>query len=92
MAPSRKSDPGARFDWRRLALAGLSVWPNGRGQGDFYDDLATFGYAPADPDVMLAAFRLRFRSHAFGPLSQDDIDVAASLAALYPVDQSIGSV
>jgi N-acetylmuramoyl-L-alanine amidase len=27
MAPDRKGDPGARFDWRRLALQGLSVWP-----------------------------------------------------------------
>lgn len=27
MAPGRKADPGPRFDWRRLALSGLSVWP-----------------------------------------------------------------
>lgn len=27
MAPERKGDPGARFDWRRLAMQGLSVWP-----------------------------------------------------------------
>ena len=27
MAPERKGDPGPRFDWRRLALQGLSVWP-----------------------------------------------------------------
>lgn len=27
MAPDRKGDPGPRFDWRRLALRGLSVWP-----------------------------------------------------------------
>jgi N-acetylmuramoyl-L-alanine amidase len=27
MAPDRKGDPGPRFDWRRLALQGLSVWP-----------------------------------------------------------------
>ena len=28
MAPGRKDDPGARFDWRRLARSGLSVWPD----------------------------------------------------------------
>ena len=27
MAPGRKIDPGLRFDWRRLAKEGLSVWP-----------------------------------------------------------------
>lgn len=27
MAPGRKADPGPRFDWRRLALAGLAAWP-----------------------------------------------------------------
>ena len=27
MAPDRKGDPGARFDWRRLAVQGLAVWP-----------------------------------------------------------------
>ena len=27
MAPTRKQDPGPRFDWRRLARQGLSVWP-----------------------------------------------------------------
>lgn len=26
VAPERKADPGPRFDWRRLALQGLSVW------------------------------------------------------------------
>ncbi len=30
MAPDRKGDPGLRFDWRRLALHGLSVWPEPR--------------------------------------------------------------
>jgi N-acetylmuramoyl-L-alanine amidase len=28
MAPDRKGDPGPRFDWRRLAHLGLSVWPD----------------------------------------------------------------
>lgn len=28
MSPDRKSDPGPRFDWQRLALQGLSVWPD----------------------------------------------------------------
>lgn len=28
LAPDRKSDPGRRFDWQRLARQGLSVWFN----------------------------------------------------------------
>ncbi|MCC6008720.1 MAG: N-acetylmuramoyl-L-alanine amidase [Rhodobacteraceae bacterium] len=28
LAPGRKADPGARFDWARLARLGLSVWPD----------------------------------------------------------------
>ena len=53
MAPDRKGDPGARFDWRRLALQGLAVWPDladappphpspTRGEGDAQPHLAGF--------------------------------------------------
>ena len=80
MAPGRKGDPGRRFDWRRLARAGLSVWPVPGVQGDFAADLALFGYPPAPPEVLLTAFRLRFRPWASGPL--DDIDRALAAGLL----------
>ena len=35
VAPPRKQDPGERFDWRRLAAAGVGLWPG----------------APADPEL-----------------------------------------
>ena len=79
LAPDRKSDPGPRFDWRRLALAGLSVWPNLTEPGDFLSDLRGFGYPDAPPEMLLAAFRLRFRPWARGVPDATDRALAAGL-------------
>lgn len=38
MAPARKIDPGVRFDWRRLARRGLSVWPDPKGAPEFQSE------------------------------------------------------
>ncbi|MBC2834392.1 N-acetylmuramoyl-L-alanine amidase [Gemmobacter straminiformis] len=88
MAPARKADPGARFDWRRLALGGLSVWPDG-GEADaalFAPAARAFGYAVADEALLLNAFRLRFRPQAFGPLDRVDAGMATDLARRFGVD------
>ena len=79
MAPDRKSDPGPRFDWRRLALQGLSVWPDPASPGDFAADLRAFGYPDGPLDTLLKAFRLRFRPWAQGPLDDTDRALAAGL-------------
>ncbi|MBL4926715.1 N-acetylmuramoyl-L-alanine amidase [Fuscibacter oryzae] len=86
MAPLRKGDPGARFDWRRLALAGLSVWPKaGEAPPDsFAANTRVFGYPDAPQEAQLAAFRLRFRPWATGPLDRVDAGLAADLAQRYP--------
>jgi N-acetylmuramoyl-L-alanine amidase len=34
IAPDRKSDPGELFDWRRLARAGIGIWPEPGGLPD----------------------------------------------------------
>jgi N-acetylmuramoyl-L-alanine amidase len=93
MAPARKSDPGPRFDWRRLARQGLSVWPDPAPPQDpaaFAAHARAFGYPPvAGPDdhaLLLRAFRLRFRPHAAGPLDATDAGLAAALATRFPVD------
>ncbi len=86
MAPDRKGDPGPRFDWRRLALAGLSVWPD-PAQVDvteFAPALRAFGYPDAPPDTLLTAFRLRFRPMARGPLDRLDAGMAVDLARRFP--------
>lgn len=92
MAPGRKADPGPRFDWRRLARAGLSVWPEG-GEADpatFAASLAAFGYDPSlPPDLLLKAFRLRFRPWAEGPATPRDAGAALDLARRFPVDRAL---
>lgn len=92
MAPDRKTDPGARFDWQRLALQGLSVWPlpsaNQSAPSPNPADLPAaftaaaraFGYPDLPTDLLLRAFRLRFRPWATGPLDREDLASAADLA------------
>lgn len=90
MAPTRKRDPGARFDWRRLALRGLSVWPLAGRCDDPVDkaqwaaDAARFGYPEMAADERLATVRLRFRPWARGPLDGYDCALMAELAARWP--------
>ena len=97
LAPGRKIDPGPRFDWRRLARADLSIWPEaGRLPVDpvrFARDASRFGYATdVPPEARLAAMRLRFRPAASGPLSPADMAVMADLARRWPVDAARAQV
>lgn len=94
MAPERKADPGRRFDWRRLARHGLSVWPS---PGDwplppdpeaFLSAAQRFGYAPGFGFTPVHdAFRQRFRPQAAGPLDRTDMAAITDLAARFPVDR-----
>jgi len=64
IAPARKTDPGERFDWRRLAAAGIGLWPDGEGQGSGETGeqmLASFGYDVTDLGSAMAAFQRHFR-------------------------------
>lgn len=89
MAPTRKTDPGARFDWCRLARQGLSIWPQADMPADpsaFGPALRKFGYPDAPPEALLAAFRLRFRPMARGGVDGWDAALALDLARRFPVD------
>lgn len=94
MAPGRKVDPGGQFPWRRMAAAGLAVWPR-RMSGprvpvaQFRPLMQRFGYtSDVSDDVLLQAFRLRFRPGVTGPLDQRDLVMLQDLAQRYPVDAS----
>lgn len=92
MAPGRKADPGPKFDWRRLAACGLAVWPMPQAGASadpeaFAAAAGRIGYRAARTDrleTILAAFRLRFRPGAAGPLASADVALAQGLAADHP--------
>ena len=92
-AIGRKTDPGLRFDWKRLASQGLSVWPKSRtgmtaDERTFLAAAKAFGYPVPDEskypirfDDVLAAFRLRFRPWADGEeLNLADVEAISDLA------------
>lgn len=95
MAPERKIDPGARFDWRALARAGLSVWPKpfpestreiAPNRETFAALAASFGYPDCPFETLLSAFRLRFRPRHTGPLDSFDMAQIADLSARFGDD------
>lgn len=74
MAPGRKTDPGARFDWRRLALGGMSVWPGvsaeaGPGAGPGAGSGAGCGAGSGAPDP--ARFRADATAFGYGEMPFD---------------------
>ncbi|WP_255010620.1 N-acetylmuramoyl-L-alanine amidase [Roseovarius sp. M141] len=92
VAPDRKDDPGPHFDWRRLALQGLAVWPEAGASADaaaFRELAGQVGYGAQFSDAeVLTALRLRWRPWACGPLEVADMAVLANIAARFPVDRS----
>jgi N-acetylmuramoyl-L-alanine amidase len=89
MTPGRKTDPGPKFDWRRLARGGRAAWAEGAEAGGWADFVAAarlFGYrADGDGDALLEAFRLRFRPAACGAaLEAADVAMMRALAAAHP--------
>ncbi|MEP4197607.1 MAG: N-acetylmuramoyl-L-alanine amidase [Aliishimia sp.] len=79
MAPGRKVDPGARFDWARLERSGMArkrgrhVLPTCADMDAFRKLAKQLGYtADADDVTLLDTVRLRYRPWARGPLQAED--------------------
>jgi N-acetylmuramoyl-L-alanine amidase len=86
IAPDRKNDPGEKFPWKRLADAGVSIWPApGAAIGGenkisaVQHALAQFGYDVALTDAMdaptkaaLMAFQRRFRPSQIDGVADDE--------------------
>ncbi len=84
IAPSRKTDPGELFDWKRLAGEGIGLWPE-PATGDpatVPAMLADYGYN-AGEEGALAAFQRHFRPSRIDGLA--DQETAALLAGLLAI-------
>lgn len=103
MAPGRKRDPGPRFDWRRLALQGLSIWPDeaacrgpdgpawdAAGSAEFGRLLSRIGY-PVDHDLPPRAVLQAFRDRFGGAQGLNPYLAAQDLARRFPVDRRLPS-
>ncbi len=64
VAPARKEDPGELFDWKRLAEAGVGLWPVPSQPDLLAAALAEYGYDMSDRQKAITAFQRHFRSAA----------------------------
>lgn len=87
IAPERKADPGEKFPWRRLAEAGVSIWPEHVAVqlssddpiSDVQQQLALIGYDVKQSGAMdsqtkaaLVAFQRRFRPANIDGVADDE--------------------
>jgi N-acetylmuramoyl-L-alanine amidase len=100
IAPERKADPGEKFPWKRLADAGVSIWPLTQWEPARSDDivsrtqlqLAAFGYdvkqtgfVDTHTKAALVAFQRRFRpSNIDGVADEETMRLLASVLRLKP--------
>ena len=79
IAPSRKQDPGELFDWRRLAAAGVGLWPEPatKVDGDAAEMLARYGYDVSSTGT-ITAFQRHFRPSDITGIADDETTALAA--------------
>ncbi len=85
IAPRRKTDPGELFDWRRLAAAGIGLWPGAwearvAAADEVRNMLAEYGYEIGDLGKTVTAFQRRFRPRQIDAIA--DTETVGRLDAL----------
>ena len=88
VAPDRKEDPGELFPWKRLAAAGIGLWPaesDDPGAAAVAGLLARYGYDPdAAPEKIVTAFQRHFRPSCVDGMADDETRrLLAGLVRLY---------
>lgn len=92
VAPTRKQDPGELFDWERLAVAGIGLFPDltapeEEGRSTDTDAvlslLASIGYAIDGSDAAIRAFQRRYRpARIDGQADEETAGLARAVLAL----------
>ena len=79
VAPSRKQDPGELFDWRRLAAAGVGLWPEPatKVEGEAAEMLARYGYDISATDT-ITSFQRHFRQNNITGIADDETTALAA--------------
>jgi len=78
VAPLRKQDPGERFDWQRVAAAGIGLWPNLDGSAGSVAEAAVsrslhhIGYDISDVSAAVTAFQRHYRPRLIDGVADDE--------------------